>query len=67
MARAKSAGVPVFCQVQTLAHAQSAAAAGADIIVVQGTEAGGHGGATTVGEQGLKYADTPSYQILYNE
>jgi len=47
VARAKSAGVPVLCQVQTLAHAQSAAAAGADIIVAQGTEAGGHGGART--------------------
>ncbi|MBH62281.1 MAG: oxidoreductase [Alphaproteobacteria bacterium] len=46
-ARAKSAGVPVICQVQTLAHARSAVAAGADIIVAQGTEAGGHGGART--------------------
>ena len=47
VARAKSADVPVLCQVQTLAHAQSAAAAGADIIIAQGTEAGGHGGART--------------------
>lgn len=45
--RAKAAGVPVICQVQTLAHARAAAAAGADIIVAQGTEAGGHGGART--------------------
>jgi nitronate monooxygenase len=37
----------VICQVQTLAHARAAAAAGADIIVAQGTEAGGHGGART--------------------
>ncbi len=46
-ARAKEAGVPVICQVQTLEHARSAARAGADIIVAQGTEAGGHGGART--------------------
>ncbi|MCH2300883.1 MAG: nitronate monooxygenase, partial [SAR324 cluster bacterium] len=43
-ARAKSAGVPVICQVQTLAHARSAVAAGADFIVAQGIEAGGHRG-----------------------
>lgn len=46
-ARTKAAGVPVICQVQTLAHARAAAAAGADFIVAQGTEAGGHGGART--------------------
>ncbi len=46
-ARAKESGVPVICQVQTLEHARSAARAGADIIVAQGTEAGGHGGART--------------------
>ncbi len=46
-ARAKEAGVPVICQVQTLEHARSAARAGADVIVAQGTEAGGHGGART--------------------
>ncbi len=46
-ARAKEAGVPVICQVQTLEHARSAARAGADVVVAQGTEAGGHGGART--------------------
>ncbi len=46
-ARAREAGVPVICQVQTLEHARSAARAGADVIVAQGTEAGGHGGART--------------------
>lgn len=45
--RAKAAGVQIICQVQTLKHARSAADAGADIIVAQGTEAGGHGGART--------------------
>lgn len=37
------AGARLICQVQTLAQAREAAAAGADVIVAQGTEAGGHG------------------------
>jgi len=40
----KRAGVPLICQAQTLAHAREAVAAGADVIVAQGSEAGGHGG-----------------------
>jgi nitronate monooxygenase len=44
-AKIKGAGVPLICQVQTLAHARQAVAAGADVIVAQGGEAGGHGGA----------------------
>jgi nitronate monooxygenase len=40
-----AAGSKLICQVQTLAQARDAAAAGADIIVAQGTEAGGHGAA----------------------
>ncbi len=40
----KQAGIPLICQVQTLAHAREAVAAGADIIVAQGGEAGGHSG-----------------------
>lgn len=43
--RIQGAGARVIAQVQTLAGAQEAAAHGADIIVAQGTEAGGHGGA----------------------
>lgn len=39
----KAAGVPLICQCQTLAHAKAAIAAGADVIVAQGAEAGGHG------------------------
>lgn len=39
------AGVPLIAQVQTLAQARAALDAGADILVAQGTEAGGHGGA----------------------
>lgn len=40
----KRAGVPLICQAQTLAHAREAVAAGADLVVAQGGEAGGHGG-----------------------
>jgi nitronate monooxygenase len=42
-AKVKAAGVPLICQVQTLADAKLAVGAGADIIVAQGSEAGGHG------------------------
>jgi nitronate monooxygenase len=42
-ARAHHAGITVICQVQTVAMAREAVAKGADIIVAQGTEAGGHG------------------------
>ena len=41
----KSAGCKLICQVQGLDEARLAQEAGADIIVAQGTEAGGHGGA----------------------
>lgn len=43
-AQIKAAGVPLICQVQTLALAREAIEAGADIMVAQGGEAGGHGG-----------------------
>lgn len=39
----RAAGVPLICQVQTLTDAKIAVAAGADVIVAQGAEAGGHG------------------------
>jgi nitronate monooxygenase len=39
----KAAGAKLICQVQTVPMAQDAVAKGADIIVAQGTEAGGHG------------------------
>lgn len=42
--QAKSAGARVMCQVQTYADAEAAVAAGADILVTQGNEAGGHTG-----------------------
>ena len=40
----KEAGCKLICQVQDLAGALLAREAGADLIVAQGTEAGGHGG-----------------------
>lgn len=40
----KSAGCKLVCQVQGLAEAKLAQDTGADIIVAQGTEGGGHGG-----------------------
>jgi nitronate monooxygenase len=39
----RRAGARLICQVQTVAQAREAVDAGADIIVAQGTEAGGHG------------------------
>ena len=42
-ARIKMAGVPLICQVHTLEQALHAIDVGADVIVAQGTEAGGHG------------------------
>jgi nitronate monooxygenase len=39
----RATGSKLICQVQTIAHTRAALACGADIIVAQGTEAGGHG------------------------
>jgi len=44
VAAAQSAGVKVIAQVQTVAQASVAAHAGVDVLVAQGTEAGGHTG-----------------------
>jgi nitronate monooxygenase len=41
--RVKAAGAVLICQVQAVEAARDAVAAGADIVVAQGTEAGGHG------------------------
>jgi nitronate monooxygenase len=41
--RIKRVDALVICQVQSIALAKEAVAAGADILVAQGTEAGGHG------------------------
>jgi nitronate monooxygenase len=50
--RIKEAGCKIICQVQTLVQAREAAAAGADIIIAQGRDAGGHSGMTR-GTMGL--------------
>lgn len=42
--RIKKSGVPMICQVQSMVHAREAVDVGADVIVAQGGEAGGHGG-----------------------
>jgi nitronate monooxygenase len=42
--RVRAAGAVLICQVQNRDHALQAIDAGAEIIVAQGTEAGGHGG-----------------------
>ncbi|MGE5793135.1 MAG: NAD(P)H-dependent flavin oxidoreductase [Bacteroidota bacterium] len=41
--RIKRSGTALICQVQSLALAKAAVAAGADVLVAQGTEGGGHG------------------------
>ncbi|WP_128926132.1 NAD(P)H-dependent flavin oxidoreductase [Bradyrhizobium guangxiense] len=46
-AKIKSAGARLICQVQDDAMAQQALEAGADILIAQGTEAGGHGASRT--------------------
>ena len=41
----RDAGAKLVCQVQSLRHVEEALDAGADAVVAQGTEAGGHGAA----------------------
>jgi len=41
--RVSAAGIPLIAQAQTLDHARQALDAGAEIVVAQGGEAGGHG------------------------
>ena len=47
-AQVKDAGCRLICQAQTFADADMAVAAGADVLVAQGTEAGGHTGTMTL-------------------
>jgi nitronate monooxygenase len=42
-ARVREAGAVLICQCQALSHVQDAVDAGAQVVVAQGTEAGGHG------------------------
>lgn len=46
-AQIKAAGARLICQVQDEAMARQALEAGADILIAQGTEAGGHGASRT--------------------
>ena len=46
--RAKTSGAGVICQVQTFDQAQQAVAAGTDVLVIQGNEAGGHTGTASL-------------------
>ena len=50
VARLKEAGISWFANVSTVAEAEAAEAAGADVIVAQGMEAGGHRGAFDAAE-----------------
>src|SRR3954452_7128023 len=61
-ARVVEAGVPLFVQVSTADGARCAIAAGADFVVAQGTDAGGHTGAVgtlPLLEAVLAVADVP--------
>ncbi|WP_426525984.1 NAD(P)H-dependent flavin oxidoreductase [Bradyrhizobium sp. McL0615] len=46
--RIKSSGALLICQVQDEAMARQALDAGADVLIAQGTEAGGHGASRTI-------------------
>ena len=52
MGAIRDAGCKIICMVQTLAEARQAAGVGADVIIAQGRDAGGHAG-TTRGTMGL--------------
>ena len=48
VARARDAGIATVCQVQDIEGARAAVRAGAEVIVAQGTEAGGHTGTSAL-------------------
>jgi nitronate monooxygenase len=50
VARLKARGIAWFANISTVAEARAAEAAGADVIVAQGMEAGGHRGCFDAGE-----------------
>jgi nitronate monooxygenase len=50
VARLKQRGIAWFANISTVAEARAAEAAGADVIVAQGTEAGGHRGCFVAAE-----------------
>lgn len=55
IATLKSRGIPWFANISTMAEAKAAEAAGADVVVAQGMEAGGHRGCfdASMAEQAL--------------
>jgi nitronate monooxygenase len=63
VAAIKAADAAVMCQVQSFKDADLAIAAGADVLVVQGTEAGGHTGAMSLlpflAAAVVRYPDVP--------
>jgi nitronate monooxygenase len=63
IARTKALGAAAFCQVQTPASAAEAVAAGADVLIAQGSQAGGHCGPadlfTLLPELLERYPDIP--------
>ena len=63
LGRAKEAGALTMCQVQSMEGAAQAVEGGADVIVAQGTEAGGHCGEMTLmpllTRIADRYPDTP--------
>jgi nitronate monooxygenase len=52
VAAIRDAGSKIICQIQTLAEAEQAVRLGADVIIAQGRDAGGHSG-TTRGTMGF--------------
>jgi nitronate monooxygenase len=64
----RQSGVPVICQVQSMAHAREAVGSGAEVIVAQGGEAGGHSGSrstfTLVSEVAAYLAKTAPGTLL---
>ena len=48
LSRARGSGATTICQVQTMEGARLAAAAGADVLVAQGNDAGGHTGISSL-------------------
>jgi nitronate monooxygenase len=58
--RAHAAGAEVWLTVTSLSEAKAAKAAGADVLVAQGAEAGGHRGAWTDADDG----DVPTLELV---
>ena len=63
--RAKNAGAVTICQVRNMQQAKEAVAAGTDILVAQGNEAGGHTGETNLMPFLLRILDSyPDLPVL---